>query len=104
MEVSFLHMLYEFYEIKLNVMKYASNCVSWNSLKNIFYSVSSPLEFLKIHRKTSVSESYNFIKKETLAQMFSSEFWEISKNTFFIEHLRWLLLKGRLMPTGYSSH
>ena len=25
----------------------------------------------------------NFIKKETLTQVFSSEFWEISKNTFF---------------------
>ena len=30
----------------------------------------------------------NFIKKETLAQMFSSEFCEISKNTSFTEHLR----------------
>ena len=29
----------------------------------------------------------NFIKKETLAQVFSCEFFEISKNTFFIEHL-----------------
>ena len=29
----------------------------------------------------------NFIKKETLAQMFSYEFDEISKNTFFTEHL-----------------
>ena len=27
-------------------------------------------------------------KKETLAQVFSCEFCEISKNTFFIEHLR----------------
>ena len=27
-------------------------------------------------------------KKETLAQTFSSEFCEISKNTFFAEHLR----------------
>ena len=26
-------------------------------------------------------------KKETLAQMFSCEFWEISKNTCFTEHL-----------------
>ena len=26
---------------------------------------------------------FNFIKKETPAQMFSSEFFEISKNTFF---------------------
>ena len=29
----------------------------------------------------------NFIKKETLAQMFSCEFYEISKNTFLTEHL-----------------
>ena len=28
------------------------------------------------------------IKKETLAQVFSCEFCEISKNTFFREHLR----------------
>ena len=27
------------------------------------------------------------LKRETLAQVFSSEFFEISKNTFFIEHL-----------------
>ena len=30
----------------------------------------------------------NFIKKEALAQVFSCEFSEISKNTFFKEHLR----------------
>ena len=29
----------------------------------------------------------NFIKKVTLAQMFSCEFWEISKNIFFAELL-----------------
>ena len=33
----------------------------------------------------------NFIKKETLVQVFSCEFWEIAKNTFFTEHLWWLL-------------
>ena len=33
------------------------------------------------------AETCNFIKKETLAQIFSCEFWEISKNTFFAEHL-----------------
>ena len=32
-------------------------------------------------------QACNFIKKETLAQMFSCEFCEISQNTFFIEHL-----------------
>ena len=32
--------------------------------------------------------SCNFVKKETLAQLFSCEFQEISKNIFFTEHLR----------------
>ena len=30
---------------------------------------------------------YNFIKKETLAQVFSCQFCKISKNTFFTEHV-----------------
>ena len=34
------------------------------------------------------AEVCNFIKKETLAQMFSCEICEISKNTFFIENLQ----------------
>ena len=33
-------------------------------------------------------QACNFIKKETLAQVFSCEFCEISKNTFFTEHLQ----------------
>ena len=33
------------------------------------------------------AEAYNFIKKETLAQVFSCEVCEISKNIFFKEHL-----------------
>ena len=53
------------------------------------------LEIHKIHGKTSVPESIfdklqawgNFIKKETLAQLFSCEFCQISKNTFLTEHL-----------------
>ena len=32
-------------------------------------------------------EACNFSKKETLAQVFSCEFDEIFKNTFFTEHL-----------------
>ena len=32
-------------------------------------------------------QACNFIKKATLTQVFSCEFCEISKNTFFIEHL-----------------
>ena len=32
-------------------------------------------------------QACNFIKKETLTQVFSCEFCEIFKNTFFTEHL-----------------
>ena len=36
----------------------------------------------------------NFIKKETLAQVFSCEFCKISKNTFFTEH-HWTTASSR---------
>ena len=42
--------------------------------------------FLQIHKKARAL-ACNFIKKETLAQIFSVEFCEISKNTFFPKHL-----------------
>ena len=38
------------------------------------------------------AKACNFIKKGTVAQVFSYEFCETFKNTFFIEHLWWLLL------------
>ena len=38
--------------------------------------------------KVAGLETCNFIKRETLAQVFSCEYCGISKNTFFIEHLR----------------
>ena len=34
-----------------------------------------------------MAQACNFIKKETLTQVFSCEFCKISKNTFFTEHL-----------------
>ena len=37
--------------------------------------------------KTSTISKSNYIKKEALALVFSCEFWEMSKNTFFTQHL-----------------
>ena len=51
-----------------------------NSLKNTCARVSL---LTKLQ-----AEACNFIKKETLAQMFSREFCENSEDTFFTEHLR----------------
>ena len=47
-----------------------------------------PEVFCKKHLGQSLpGAASNFIKKETLAQVFSCEFCEISKNTFFTEHV-----------------
>ena len=48
----------------------------------------------------------NFIKKESLALVFSSEFCEISKNTFFTEHLQTAAseIKGALGNSWNSKH
>ena len=44
----------------------------------------------------------NFIKRETLTQVFSCEHYEISKNTFFIKHLWWLLLNQKRFSFFYK--
>ena len=44
----------------------------------------------------------NFIKKETLAHVFSCEFCEISKNTFFTEHL-WTTASRKRFFTSWGS-
>ena len=43
--------------------------------------------FLIKLQASGLQQACNFIKKKTLAQVFSCEFCEISKNTFFTEHL-----------------
>ena len=57
------------------------------------YYVKSKQSGFRYFEKQSSSGvlSKRFLKK-TLAQVFSCEFCEISKNTFFIEHLWWLFL------------
>ena len=55
------------------------------SVKKVFFE--SPQ-----NSQENTCEACTFLKREALAQVFSCEFCEISKNTFFIEHLCWLLL------------
>ena len=44
-------------------------------------------EKCNLEKQSTQPKACNFIKKETLAQVFSCEYCEISKNTFFTEHL-----------------
>ena len=61
-------------------------------------------KFPSIHRKTPALESlfnklaglkvFNFIKKRLQTQVFSCKYYDIFKNSFFIEHLRKTRKKG----------
>ena len=66
---------------------------SWVKILEILKSSRSQM-LLKIGVFENRLQACNFIKKVTLAQVFSSEFYEIFKNTLFIKHLWWLLLKA----------
>ena len=46
-----------------------------------------------IKLQSSGSQAWNFIKIETLAQVFSCEICEVSKNTFLAEH-EWATASG----------
>ena len=76
-------------------------------------SKSFSQKFHKNHRKTPVpeslflkscrSEACNFIKKETLAQVFSCEFYENLRTPICTEHYWWLLLPTEMTYAGYIS-
>ena len=55
------------------------------TLQALFGSSKGFMKALKVFWGTT--KGCNFILKETLAQVFSCEFCEIPKNTFFTEHL-----------------
>ena len=58
----------------------------------MFLRISQNLQENTCARASFLIKLQAFIKKETLAQVFSCEFCDISKNIFLTEHLRWLLL------------
>ena len=55
--------------------------------------------------KVAGLQACNFIKKESLAQVFPCEFCEISKNTFFPEHLRMIAFdRGKNFNLSWLTH
>ena len=80
-------------------LRHIQNPVQLFDVQNpIIFSILAYLEPM-IRSSRPVAGAYNFIKKETPAQVFSCEFCEISKNTFFTEHLWWLLLHDDMFRT-----
>ena len=66
--------------------------INIQSEAGVFCKKRCSQKFRKVHRKTPVPEcrpqACNFIKKETLEQVFSGEFCEISINTFSTKRSR----------------
>ena len=69
----------------------------WKKLDAVAHIKQSPEVFCK--KSVLRPEACNFIRKETLGQVFSCEFCEISKNTFSIEHLRATASEVPLTPS-----
>ena len=92
------HFCWKYWCTKAGVLKYwsAEVLVYWSSHRWCFVKEDIHNNFAKFTGKhlcrslcfKKSLEVCNVIKKETLAQVFSCEFCEISKNTFFTEHLR----------------
>ena len=83
-------MVYEVYEGKTKGMvnqklRSQRKCCP---LRNIFREMVRPLLQKIKNVKLPEENSAENLLKETLAQVFSREFCEIFKNTFFTEHLR----------------
>ena len=79
-------------EIKPYSSTWCSEAATRNVLwKNMFLEISQNSQENTSARVSFLiklqAEACNFIKKETLAQLFSCDFCEVSKNAFFKEHL-----------------
>ena len=94
---------FKWISFKLQIWRTQFQEITFHDLRMSEYRSSRPDVFCKIgvlrnftkFTGKPVYQSLFFglqLKKETLVLVFSCEFCEISKNTFFIEHLQWLLL------------
>ena len=61
-------------------------------VKKVFLEISQNSQENNCARISFFPQVFNFIKKRTLAQVFSCEFYEISQNTFSYRTPPWLLL------------
>ena len=68
---------------KINKLRWAAEAVVQRcSVEKVFLEISQNSQESTCARASFLIKACNFIKKETLAEVFSYEFGEISKNTF----------------------
>ena len=72
-----------------------------SSHSKMFFRCSQELR--NIHRKTPVLQSLQLYYEETPTQVFSCKYSEILHSSFYIKHLRWLLLHNQDNVSPYSK-
>ena len=68
-------------------MKYPKSNPKQKQPPEVLYKKDVLKNFKKLTGKQLLPLTCNFIKKETLRQVFSCKFCKVFKNTFFTEHL-----------------
>ena len=83
---------YRRYSVRKGFLRNFTKFTGKHLCQSLFFNKAAGLKFLRTPFVQNTSGRHlrndNFIKKETLAQVFSCEFSEISKNTFFTEQIR----------------
>ena len=74
------------------------------SVKKVFLEISQNSQENTCARVSFLIAACNFIKKETLAQVFPCEFCKISKNNFFTEHFWVTVVDLYLYHLATNSH
>ena len=97
-------MRYGKFQMSPSIQEWTEAVVQRCSIKKLFIEISQNSKESTCARVSFLiklqAEAYNFIKKETLAQLFSCEFCKISKNTFFYR----TPLEAASAKSWYSEH
>ena len=89
--MNFFSRLMTFHYLKVASYIYLQSIKPATVAKSKQSSRGVPKTFTKFTGK-HMCQAWKFNKKETLAQVFSCEYCEILKSTFFVEHFWWLPL------------
>ena len=73
------------------------------SVKKVFLEISQNSQENTCARDSFLIKLQTLLKKESLAQVFSCEFWKISKNNFFTEHIRTTAAKNSLKNDRFDK-
>ena len=75
------------FSVRISVLRNFAKFIGKHLCQSLFFNDVAGLRPATLLKKKLWPEACSFIKQEALAQVFPCEFCEISKSTFFTEHL-----------------